>query len=214
MSRSVAETFRYTWRTQNVRRLLLRNSMFSFFVAVIPALAPVLILRELRLDASSLGLVFTSMGIGSVLTAFFVLPWPRTRFSTETLMLISQVSLAGIYFLLSIVHHCVYCLLVMGLAGASWTLAASEMWVLVQRALPDTIRGRVSGLMMVLAQGEQLLALSYGVWPPRSPVLDSPFWRPLPHFWPQLWQRFSQENQRSASCRRRLQLHLLRFDPA
>jgi hypothetical protein len=27
------------------------------------------------------------------------------------------------------------------------------MWVLVQRALPDTIRGRVSGLMMVLAQG-------------------------------------------------------------
>ena len=153
MPRSVAETFLYTWRTQTVRRLVLRNSIFSFFVAVVPALAPILILRELRLDASSLGLVFTSMGIGSVLTAFFVLPWLRTRFSTETLMLISQVSLAGIYFLMSMVHHCAYCVVVMALAGASWTLAASEMWVLVQRALPDTIRGRVSALMMVLSQG-------------------------------------------------------------
>ena len=29
----------------------------------------------------------------------------------------------------------------MALAGASWTLAAPELWVIVQRAIPDSERG-------------------------------------------------------------------------
>jgi hypothetical protein len=46
-----------------------------------------------------------------------------------------------------------YCLLAMALAGASWTLAASELWVIAQRAMPSSARGRISALMMVLSQG-------------------------------------------------------------
>ena len=41
----------------------------------------------------------------------------------------------------------------MALAGASWTLAASELWVIAQRAMPGSARGRISALMMVLSQG-------------------------------------------------------------
>jgi MFS family permease len=41
----------------------------------------------------------------------------------------------------------------MALAGASWTLAASELWVIAQRAIPNSARGRISALMMVLSQG-------------------------------------------------------------
>ncbi len=58
--------------------ILVRNAIFSFFVVAIPALAPVLLLKELRLDASSLGLVFASMGVGSVISAIFVIPWLLT----------------------------------------------------------------------------------------------------------------------------------------
>jgi predicted MFS family arabinose efflux permease len=157
-------TFRYVGQTENVRNILLRNAIFSFFVVVVPALAPVLLLKELRLDASSLGLVFASMGVGSVLSAIFVIPWLRSRFSTGALMMIAQVTLARVYVLMAMVHHCLYCLVPMALAGASWTLAASELWVIVQRAIPNSVRGRVSALMMVLSQGAMTLgAIIWGL---------------------------------------------------
>jgi predicted MFS family arabinose efflux permease len=163
-ARSISSTFRYVGQIQNVRNILLRNAIFSFFVVVVPALAPVLLLKELRLDASSLGLVFASMGVGSVVSAIFFIPWLRSRFSTDALMMIAQLTLAGIYVLMAMVHHCLYCLVPMALAGASWTLAASEMWVVAQRAIPNSARGRVSALMMVLSQGAMTLgAIVWGL---------------------------------------------------
>jgi transmembrane secretion effector len=79
-------------------------------------------------------------------------------------MIIAQVTLAGVYILMAFVHHCLYCLIPMALAGASWTLAASELWVIAQRSIPDSLRGRISALMMVLSQGAMTLgALVWGV---------------------------------------------------
>jgi MFS family permease len=155
--RSIPSTFRYVGQAQNVANILARNVIFSFFVVAIPALAPVLLLKELRLDASSLGLVFASMGVGSVISAIFVIPWLRSRFATDALMIIAQVTLAGVYILMAMVHHCLYCLVPMALAGASWTLAASELWVIAQRSIPNSLRGRISALMMVLSQGAMTL---------------------------------------------------------
>jgi MFS family permease len=161
---SNSSTFRYVRQTENLRNILLRNTIFSSFVVVIPALAPVLLLKELRLDASSLGLVFASMGVGSIISAIFVIPWLRSRFSTGALMMVAQVTLAGVYALMAMVHHCLYCLVPMALAGASWTLAASELWVIAQRAIPNSMRGRLSALMMVLSQGAMTLgAIIWGL---------------------------------------------------
>jgi MFS family permease len=155
--RSIAISVRYVGRTQNVRNILLRNAIFSSLVVVVPALMPVVLLKELGLDGSSLGLVFASMGVGSVVGAIFVIPWLRSRFATDQLMLIAQITLAGIYVLMAMVHHCLYCLVPMALAGASWTLVASELWVAAQRAIPNSARGRISALMMVLSQGAMTL---------------------------------------------------------
>src|SRR5260221_3830666 len=65
---------------------------------------------------------------------------------------------------MAMVHHCLYCLVPMALAGASWTLAASELWVIAQRAIPNSMRGRISALMMVLSQGAMTLgAIIWGL---------------------------------------------------
>src|SRR4029077_13517972 len=90
---------------------------------------------------AGIGLVFASMGVDSVVGAIFVIPWLRSRFATEHLMLIAPITLAGVYVLMAMVHHCLYCLIPMALAGASWTLAASELWVIAQRAIPNSARG-------------------------------------------------------------------------
>jgi len=162
--RSIAISVRYVGQTPNVRNILLRNAIFSSLVVVIPALMPVVLLKDLGLDGSSLGLVFASMGVGSVVGAIFVIPWLRSRFATDQLMMIAQITLAGIYVLMAMVHHCLYCLVPMALAGASWTLAASELWVIAQRAIPNSARGRISALMMVLSQGAMTLgAIAWGL---------------------------------------------------
>ena len=155
--RSIPRSFRHVRKAPNVGNILARNAIFSFFVVAIPALAPVLLLKELRLDASSLGLVFASMGVGSVISAIFVIPSLRSRLATDALMMIAQVTLAGVYILMAMVHHCLYCLVPMALAGAGWTLAASELWVIAQRSIPNSLRGRISALMMVLSQGAMTL---------------------------------------------------------
>jgi MFS family permease len=162
--RSIASSVRYVGQTPNVRNILLQNAIFSFLVVVVPELMPVVLLKKLGLDGSSLGLVFASMGVGSVVGAIFVIPWLRSRFTTDQLMLIAQITLAGVYVLMAMVHHCLYCLIPMALAGASWTLAASELWVTAQRAIPNSARGRISALMMVLSQGAMTLgAIAWGL---------------------------------------------------
>jgi MFS family permease len=159
---SISGAFRYIGQTRNVRNILFRNAVFSSFVIAIPALTPVLLLKELRLDGSSLGLVFASLGVGSVASAIFIVPPLRSRFSSTVLIIIAQIALAGIYLVMSMVQHCVYCLVPMALAGASWTLAASELWVMAQRTMPNSVRGRISATMMIASQGA--MALGGIIW--------------------------------------------------
>src|SRR5262249_47951083 len=54
---SIAISVRYVAQTKNVRNILFRNGVFSSLIVVIPALMPVVLLKELRLDGSSLGFV-------------------------------------------------------------------------------------------------------------------------------------------------------------
>jgi hypothetical protein len=78
--------------------------------------------------------------------------------------MMAQITLAGVYVFMAMVHHCLYCLVPMALAGASWTLAASEIWVSAQRAMPNSARGRISALMIVLSQGAMTLgAIAWGL---------------------------------------------------
>ena len=71
----------------------LENFPESF--AVVPALVPVVALQQLRLQASHLGLVFTSMGIGSLLGATLILPYARAKASPNTLTILAGVIRAG-----------------------------------------------------------------------------------------------------------------------
>jgi MFS family permease len=159
---SIRSALGYVGQTRQIRDILLRNLIFSSFIVVIPALTPVLLLKELLLDGSSLGLVFASLGAGSVVSALFIVPRLRSRFSSSVLIAIAQVTLSAVYLAMAMVQHCVYCLIPMALAGASWTLAGSELWVMGQRAMPNSIRGRASAIMMIASQGT--MALTGIVW--------------------------------------------------
>jgi MFS family permease len=159
---SFVTAIRYVRYAPGIQIVLARNLLFAFFISIIPALIPVVGLKELHLDPSNLGLVFTCMGIGSVIGAVFILPWARAKFHSNSVTLFANVLVAIVFLLMGTVNATALFLVSAGLAGTAWTMAASELWVAGQRAMPGWARGRMNATIIMAAQG----ALAFGglVW--------------------------------------------------
>jgi len=154
---SMTSAIRYVRYSKNVRIVLIRNAIFSFFIAVIPALLPVVGLKKLHLSPSNLGLLYTSMGIGSVIAATIIQPWARARFSPNTLTRWAALLGSVVSFLMAFVREEPLFLLVAALAGIGWTVSAAELWVAAQRAMPGWARGRMNATVIMVSQGAMAL---------------------------------------------------------
>ena len=152
----------YVRYAPGIKIILARTALFSLFISIIPALIPVIGLKELHLEPEHLGYLFTSMGIGSVLGGVFVIPWARARLSPNTLTTWANLLLALNLILMTRIHDPYVFLPVAAIAGAGWTLSASELWIAGQRAMPDWARGRMSATIIMITQGAT--ALGGAVW--------------------------------------------------
>ncbi|MBV8970446.1 MAG: MFS transporter, partial [Verrucomicrobia bacterium] len=141
-----------------VRLVLLRNLIFGILIGATPALLPVIGLKVLHLNAMQLGFVFTCMGIGSLTGAVFILEPARRRLKPNQMTVLAGIVLAASYALMAVVRHPLLFLVVAGIAGAAWTISASELWVAGQRVIPDWIRGRLNATHMMVSQGGISLA--------------------------------------------------------
>jgi MFS family permease len=162
LRRSLADAFHYARASGAVRAVLARNFLFALFVSAIPALMPVIALKDLRLEPAMLGLLFACMGTGSVVGGLVLHGWARRYFSTNRLTFVASVLLAAIYLWMALIQHNPSCLLVAAMAGAAWTLAASELWLAAQRAIAPWARGRLNAAVLMLSQGA--MAVGGIVW--------------------------------------------------
>jgi predicted MFS family arabinose efflux permease len=159
---SFASAIRYVRYAQGFRTVLARNVLFALFISVIPALMPVVGLKALHLSSSNLGLLFTSMGAGSVVGAVFIIPWLRARYSSNTLIVFANLLVVMVYVLMAVIRQTELFLIVAALAGVGWTLSASELWVAAQRAIPNWARGRMNASVIMFSQGA--MALGGVIW--------------------------------------------------
>jgi MFS family permease len=164
-NRSLSTAARYLRCAPELQILLVRNFLFALFISAIPAIVPVVGLKELHLNSSNLGLLFTSMGTGSVIAALFIVPWLRARFSPNTITLSANLLVILAYALMGLIRQTELFLLVAALAGVGWTLSASELWIAAQRAMPDWVRGRMNAVIMMVSQGTMVLGgLIWGIF--------------------------------------------------
>jgi predicted MFS family arabinose efflux permease len=159
---SFVTAVRYVRYAPGLQIVLVRNALFALFISVIPALMPVVGLKALHLDPSQLGLLFTSLGAGSVAGAAFIIPQLRARYSSNTLIVIANLLVVLVYVLMGVVRQTELFLTVAALGGVGWTLSASELWVAAQRAMPGWARGRMNGTVIMVSQGA--LALGGVIW--------------------------------------------------
>jgi MFS family permease len=165
-SESFFESFgtiiRYARNAPGFQVVLARNFLFALFISVIPALMPVVGLKVLHLSSSNLGLLFTSMGAGSVVGAVFIIPWLRARFSPDSVTLLANLLLVLVYVLMALVRQTEVFFVVAALAGVGWTMSASELWLAAQRAMPGWARGRMNATVIMISQGA--MALGGAIW--------------------------------------------------
>lgn len=159
---SFSTAIRYVRFAPGLRVVLARNVLFSLFICIIPALLPVVGLQKLKFEPSSLGLLFTCMGAGSVFGAVFVVPKARDHLSSNSIILSSSVLLVLVYIGMALAVDHVLFMAIAALAGIGWTLAASELWVVSQRAMPDWARGRMNATIIMFSQGA--MALGGIIW--------------------------------------------------
>jgi MFS family permease len=155
---SVIGAVRYMKYAPGVRVVLLRNLIFGILIGATPALLPVVGLKSLHFDALHLGFVFTCMGIGSLTGAIVILEPARKRLKPNQMTVLTGAVLAVSYALMAVVRNPQIFLLVAAIAGAAWTISASELWVAGQRVIPDWIRGRLNATHMMVSQGGVSLA--------------------------------------------------------
>jgi MFS family permease len=160
-SESILESFgmviRYVGNAPRFQAVLARNFLFALFISAIPALMPVVGLKVLHLTSSNLGLLFTSIGVGSVVGAVFIIPWLRARLSPDRLTLAANLLLVVVYMLMAFVRQTEVFFVVAALAGTGWTISASELWVASQRAMPSWARGRMNAAIIMISQGSMVL---------------------------------------------------------
>jgi MFS family permease len=161
-SQSLSAVVHHIRNAPGFQVVLARNFLFALFISVVPALMPVVGLNVLHLSSSNLGLLFTSMGAGSVVGAVFIIPWLRARLSSDYLTLFSNLLLVLVYTLMAFVRQPEVFFVVAALAGVGWTLSASELWVAAQRAMPNWARGRMNATVIMISQGA--MALGGVIW--------------------------------------------------
>jgi MFS family permease len=159
---SFISSLRYARNSPRMRTVLLRDLAFALVISIVPALLPVIALKELHLSAAQLGLVMTCVGIGSLAGAVFGLPYLRQRTSPNEITSVSMAMLVAILFALALMRELPILMTCAALAGAAWALAGSELWVAGQRVMPGWVRGRMNAFQIMLGQGG--MALGAALW--------------------------------------------------
>jgi len=159
---SFISSLRYARNSQRMKIILFRNVLFSLVISVIPALLPVIAIRECACSGAQLGLIFACVGVGSLAGAVFALPYLRQRVSTNAITSISMAIMVAVLLSMAFIRQIPALMVSTTLAGVAWALAGSELWVAGQRVMPGWVRGRMNAFLIMLGQGS--IALGAVLW--------------------------------------------------
>jgi MFS family permease len=175
ISSALAETWKIIRQDSAIRIVAWRSFFFSLFVSLIPALFPVLALRQFRVGAVQLGVLFTSLAAGSVVGGVLIVPKMRMNYSSNAITILSSALLVSYYFLAGHVRQALLFTLLAPVGGIAWTVGASELWLVEQRLASKDTRGRANAVYMLLSSAGLLLGGLFWGWVSTIVGLDITF---------------------------------------
>ncbi|HEY5812032.1 MAG TPA: MFS transporter, partial [Terrimicrobiaceae bacterium] len=155
---SFISSLRYARNSPRMKTILFRNVLFSIVISVVPALLPVIALKECHSSAGQLGLIFTCVGIGSLVGAVFLLPILRQRMTPNGIVSTAMAIMIAVLLVMVFIRQVVPLMVMATFAGVAWALGGSEIWVAGQRVMPGWVRGRMNSFLIMIGQGSMALA--------------------------------------------------------
>lgn len=143
----VLDGLRFIWRNKLILGAISLD-LFAVLFGGAVALLPVYAREILKVGATGLGILRSAPGAGAVLMGIVVAHWPlRQRAGATMLWCVFGFGLFTIVFGLS--HNLALSLVMLFLVGATDTVSVIVRHTLIQLAMPDEMRGRVSAVNMV-----------------------------------------------------------------
>ncbi|GIE97525.1 MFS transporter [Paractinoplanes rishiriensis] len=153
---------RYVRHSPVVRRILLRAALFLVPGSALWALLPLVASRGLGLGSGGYGVLLGAVGAGAVIGAL-LLPWMRSRWSLNRLLLIASVTFAAVLAVLVLGRSPAVVVLALLPAGVAWVMVLSSVNAAMQLFLPGWVRGRGLAIyQMVFAGAQAAGALAWG----------------------------------------------------
>ncbi len=154
---------RYVWHDTAIRRILVRLAIFLLPASVMWALLPLVASRQLGVGAGGYGLMFAAVGVGAIAGAL-VLGRVRLVLSSNATLAAAGLLMAGALVLLVLVPSLVLALVILVLAGLSWTSTISTLVAELQLFMPAWVMARGMAIWTMVFTGCQAVgALGWGL---------------------------------------------------
>ncbi|NQX02007.1 MFS transporter [bacterium] len=158
---AMAAAIRYVRHASAMRSVLARGGV-HIFAGIAPVVLLPILVRSRGWLASDFGMLMGSYGVGAILTALFVLPRLRARFSFDQILFGASLVAALTTAVVGIVPGRLAMAAVLVVAGGAWLTGMNTFSVASQSAFPNWVRARSSAIYLVVMQGGA--ALGAIVW--------------------------------------------------
>ena len=152
---------RFTRHGRALQRVLVRAVGFLSCSVALLALLPVLATKDLGVGASGYGILLGSMGAGAVVGAV-VLPRLRAKLTTDALVALGSIVLAGVFFALATVRAMTVLCPMTALGGMAWTSVLTSFNVAAQLTSPPWVKARALAVYLLFFQGA--IAVGSAIW--------------------------------------------------
>jgi predicted MFS family arabinose efflux permease len=149
---SLMEGVRYAIRTPTVLWPLLLLGGMGTFGLNFQTLLPLFAVFTLRLDADGFGALFAAMGVGSLIGSL-LLAYVGSRRPLVGMILLGGISFVVFDVALGLSRTPLVAFPVIVMVGLSSMLMINTINVIVQRSVPDELRGRVMALYVTVFAG-------------------------------------------------------------
>lgn len=159
---AMAAAIRYVSHAAPMRSVLARGGV-HMFAAVAPVVLLPILVHSRNWNASDFGVMMGCYGGGAILTAIFILPKLRARFSFDQMLFGASLASAAATAVVALVPGKIFMGAVLVLAGAAWMTGLNTFSVASQSAFPNWVRARSSAIYLVVMQGASALgAVAWG----------------------------------------------------
>ena len=148
---------RHARHNRHLHATLVRTLAFFPFASAYWALLPILAREQPQAGPTFYGLLLGGIGVGAMAGSAALGPL-KTRLGADGLVAASSVGTAGALVLFGLAREPWLALAAALLAGASWTLTISTLYVSAQVALPDWVRGRGLAIFLTFIFGATTFA--------------------------------------------------------